>query len=237
MFCYVSSNMAFTKPFFSIAGQKERISNVGKVLGIATGVYNPQKLTITASTPSKTLNYGLEAVANHPYIAAGAVAGGITAAKYIPTIAAGTKAAVGTTIAKSSFSTGTKLAVAAGTGLLAGSLFGSKGSSSNPSQVIQPNQQPTQNTNPKQDTLFTPTINPNQNDTSSQSGTGNLWYQTKNQNTYSEVYNYQNPNQNTTPTFPVSQDTNADQTSTASSGIDWVTIGLIGAGIYFLAKE
>ena len=230
--------MAFTNSFFSIAGQKERISNVGQVLGIATGVYNPQKLTISASTPSKTLNKGLEIVANHPYATAGVVATGITAAKLAPSILAGTsKAATTTAIAKSSFSTGTKLAVAAGTGLLAGSLFGSKGSSSTPSQNVQPNQQPIQNTNPKQDTLFTPTISPNQNDTSSQSGTGNMWYQTKNQNTYSEVYNYQNPSQDTIPSFPVSQDTNADQTSTASSGIDWVTIGLIGAGIYFLAKE
>lgn len=230
--------MAFTNSFFSIAGQKERLANVGQVLGIATGVYNPQKLTISASTPSKILNKGLEVVANHPYATAGVVATGITAAKLTPTILTSKTAMAGSAqIAKSSFSTGTKLAVAAGTGLLAGSLFGSKGSSSNPSQSVQPIQQPTQNTNPKQETMFTPTINPSQTDTSSQSGTGNIWYQTKTQNTYSEAYNYQNPSQDTTPSFPVSQDTNADQTSTASGGIDWLTVGLIGAGIYFLAKD
>jgi hypothetical protein len=73
----------FSNPFFSIAGQVERISNVGAVLNAA---FNPfSKTTVQANVSNPILKTGLETVANHPYIAAGVVAGG--AAVGLPRIA------------------------------------------------------------------------------------------------------------------------------------------------------
>lgn len=226
--------MAFTTSFLSIAGQKERIANVGKVLGIATGVYNPTKTTIVASTPSKTANKVLEVVANHPYATAAVVGSAVNAAKYIPSIVA-SAASKSPSVIGSSFSAGTKLAVAGAVGLAAGSLF--SGSSSSGKQDVNTNQTPKIDVDPNQKTNNFPNTNPNQNDTNSQSGTGNIWYQTKTQNTYSENYNYQNPNQETSPYIPVSQEVSPEQTTTSGSSTNWVTIALIGAGLYFLVKD
>lgn len=81
---------------------KEKISNVGNVLNAA---FNPfSKSTITATTGSKTLNTVLETVANHPYVSAGVVAGGITLA---------TKPALAVSAAKSLIPTSTKGKIAA----------------------------------------------------------------------------------------------------------------------------
>jgi hypothetical protein len=229
--------MAFKNSFFSVAGQKERISNVGKVLGIATGIYNPTKTTIQANTSSKTANKVIEAVSNHPYASAGIVAAGVTAAKLAPSIVASASTKAPSVIG-SSFSTGTKLAVAGAAGLAAGSLLSGKGGNSEPTQITNPFQAPKLDVYPVQKTDFNPSVMPTQNDTSSQSGTGNIWNQTKTQDTYSENYNYQNPIQETTPYFSASQDTNPELVSTGgSSGTDWLTIGLIGAGLYFLVKD
>jgi hypothetical protein len=57
--------MAFTSKFLSIAGQKERLKNVGNVLSIALNPFSKDE--IKASTSSKTVNALLEAGANSPY--------------------------------------------------------------------------------------------------------------------------------------------------------------------------
>lgn len=63
--------------FFSIAGQKERIQNVGAVLNAS---FNPlaKNKDIKANTGSETVNKILETVAEHPYISSGVAAGAIT---------------------------------------------------------------------------------------------------------------------------------------------------------------
>ena len=66
----------FKNKFLSTAGQKERIGNVGKVLGIATGVYNPNKQTLVTAKGKKN---AITTIASHPFMTAGVVAGGITA--------------------------------------------------------------------------------------------------------------------------------------------------------------
>jgi len=60
--------MAFLNSFFSIAGQKERIANVGAVVNAA---FNPfSKTTITANTGNATANKALSTAVSHPYLAA-----------------------------------------------------------------------------------------------------------------------------------------------------------------------
>jgi hypothetical protein len=80
----------FTNPFFSIAGQKERISNVGKTLNAAFNPFSKDK--VVANVSNTTLKSALEGVANHPYIAAAAVAAPITAVKYPAAAASAVKA-------------------------------------------------------------------------------------------------------------------------------------------------
>lgn len=71
----------FSNPFFSIAGQKERITNVGKTLNAAFNPFAKVK-GVTAKTGSETLNKVLSSVASHPYVSAGVVAAGVTAMAY-----------------------------------------------------------------------------------------------------------------------------------------------------------
>jgi len=134
---------AFSNKFLSIAGQKERLSNVGKVLGIATGVYNPTKTKIQANTKSKVVNYALETVANHPYAAAGVVASASTIYKNAPAISS-----IMTKSAGSSIATGTKIGLSSGAligaGLIGASVLGGTKSTSNPIQDINPKQDPYQ---------------------------------------------------------------------------------------------
>lgn len=224
--------MAFQNPFFSVAGQKERIANVGQVLGIATGLYNPNKKSIVATTPIKPLNTALQTVANHPYITAGVVAGGITAAKNIPSIVAAKTAGTATAAGfGTSLSTGTKLALAGAAGIAAGSFFG--GNNSKPNQTVTPSQNPIQTVTPKQD--VTPVQKTSQDTYTINTTYGKDSPITSNvmpkQSTPFDVY----AGQETSPSFPVSQEVSPEQTTTTSP--NWLTIALIGAGVYFLAKE
>jgi len=61
--------MAFTNPFFSLAGQAERLSNAGNtILSALTGK------GVEATTSIKPLNTALSTVASNPYLSAAAVA-------------------------------------------------------------------------------------------------------------------------------------------------------------------
>jgi len=55
----------FSNPFFSVAGQKERLSNAAAVLGIAANPFRKDR--IKANTSSVKANKALEVVANNPY--------------------------------------------------------------------------------------------------------------------------------------------------------------------------
>jgi len=70
----------FTNPFFSIAGQTERIKNVGSTLNAAFNPFAKVK-GVTSNTGNVTADKILSTVASHPYVSAGIVAGGVTAIK------------------------------------------------------------------------------------------------------------------------------------------------------------
>lgn len=86
----------FTNPFFSIAGQVERLTNVAGTLNAAFNPFSKDKVQANVTNP--TMKTALETVANHPYIAAGAAAGAITAVAYPAAALSAAKAAIPTTI-------------------------------------------------------------------------------------------------------------------------------------------
>jgi len=61
----------FQNEFFSLAGQAERLSNVGNTLLAAVGI---KKGGVQSNTGSKVLDTALSAAASHPFITAGAAA-------------------------------------------------------------------------------------------------------------------------------------------------------------------
>lgn len=81
--------MAFTNSFFSIAGQKERLTNVVSVLGAALNPFDKTKVEANISNP--LLKSATEFVANNPYTTAAIVAA---------PIASGTRGAIASTISK-----------------------------------------------------------------------------------------------------------------------------------------
>jgi len=86
----------FNQPFFSVAGQVERLKNV---VGVVNAAFNPlSKATVTANVSNPTMKAALETVSNHPYVSAGIIAGGVTAiAKPAATLALA-KSAIPTTL-------------------------------------------------------------------------------------------------------------------------------------------
>jgi hypothetical protein len=104
----------FTNPFFSIAGQIERIQNVGNVL-----LASVTKGGIKSNTNIKPLDTVLTAVANHPFITAG-----VAAAAVNPTAAfSATKSvasSLGTSFASSSLKT---KALVVGGGIVGGNVL------------------------------------------------------------------------------------------------------------------
>lgn len=63
--------MAFTNPFFTLAGQKERFQNVGAVLNIAFNPLRTDKKSTIAASVGGTTGKVLTTIANHPYATAG----------------------------------------------------------------------------------------------------------------------------------------------------------------------
>jgi len=89
---------AFANKFFSLAGQKERLSNVGKYAQLTAS-----KLTLgiikapvqnTTYKPSGAIENVAQKVAEHPYLSAAAVTGTVMAAKRIPQATSAVKSAV-----------------------------------------------------------------------------------------------------------------------------------------------
>jgi len=190
----------------------------------------------TANTSSKTLNSVITSTASHPFIAAGIVAGGITAAKSVPSlISSASKISVPNAISATGKVIG-GTAIAAGAGFLAGGLLsgGGKATSSptqNTTQDIVPNQnnQSTQNTNSYIDNSQKSSVKNYLRGDYGSIG-GNLT-PTLSSTTGISPSLSNSPSQNAIATA------NPEQTSTASSGISWQLIALIGAGIYFLNKN
>lgn len=227
----------FKNKFLSKAGQKERLTNVVKTINAA---FNPlSKDKVIANTPSKTANKVLETVANHPYVTAGIVAGGITAAKNIPQMAVAVKGSAATTTG--AYSIG-KTAIATGLGGLAlGSLLSGGGKATTGDQITKPQQFPSINPQPKQDTNQNPTINPNQTGGNPFNLSGNdnyvLYNYRQSQDTTSNYTAYALPNQVTPSNLTASQETTPSQSATSESGTNWLTIAAIAAGAYILLKE
>ena len=82
----------FNNPFFSIAGQVERIQNVGATLNAAFNPFAKVKGVSVTEDARKVLPPAvtsiLETAASHPYVTAGIVAGGITLASNPSAVAA-----------------------------------------------------------------------------------------------------------------------------------------------------
>lgn len=89
----------FSNPFFSLAGQKERLTNVANVLSIAANPFSSGK--VTANVQNSTVKAATEFIANNPYTTAAIVATGGSGAG---------RTAVSTAI--SGLSTSTKVAAA-----------------------------------------------------------------------------------------------------------------------------
>lgn len=94
--------VTFASPFFSIAGQKERLANVGGTLNAAFNPFSKDK--VQADTGSRTTNAVLSGLANHPY--AVALVGASIAA---PTSAAGAAREVATGTGKLALDTGARI--------------------------------------------------------------------------------------------------------------------------------
>lgn len=213
----------FQNKFFSKAGQKERIINVGKTLNAA---FNPlSKDKVVANTNNKTVNKILETTANHPYITAGVAAAGVTAIKAAPAILS--KSALPAGIAGSGSRIATPL-LYGGAGLLAGSLFSGSGGSKTGDQTTNPTFTPSQTTNTSQDTIYGDTWIDNSIRQNAGRDIGGL-YQS---NPFA-----QSPTMDVQPTQYATQDTDATQEATSSGGINWLLIGAIAVGAYMLTKE
>ena len=218
-----------------------RVENAGRVLGIATGIYNPDHDTIVASTPWKPVNKVLELASNHPYTTAGVATAAYYAAPYV---ASGATKLVNplTTggVALGAVNLAKNPVVIGGAGLLLGglaaSLFnGGQKQNTNATQptstYVFPEQKTTQNP--------TSTTNPEQS--------GSPWGLTGDKNIV--TYNYRqsqdtaanyyydamaSPSQSVPTTVEPSQDVSPSQTS---SGTNWLLIAGIAAGAYLLAKN
>jgi len=106
----------FKNPFFSSAGQAERLENVGNTLLAAVGI---KKGGVQGNTKNKSLNSALSVVASHPFATAGFAAGGVN-----PSGAVAAARAAGGAVASSfsKASLGTKAAVVVSVPVIAGAL-------------------------------------------------------------------------------------------------------------------
>lgn len=224
----------FSKPFFSVAGQKERLSNVVNVLKIATTGKDTsgQKTSIVSNTGNKVVDKVLSTAANHPYATAAVATAGIMAAKALPAAIA-TKGGAAAVAGSTGSSAIKNLAIGAVGGAVLGGIF-DKGSSANPNQNIIPNQTNTQTSSADQTTTY--------GDTSIDNSIRNKYFISGSPNTsiggtYQSNPYAQSPSQDLIPSFSPSQDIAAEQTATASSGTNWLLVAAVIAGAYYLTNE
>lgn len=109
----------FQNPFFSKAGQIERLKNAENTLLAAVGI---KKGGVQSNTGNKVADAVLSSAASHPFITAGAAAVAINPAG---AVAAGKAAAQGAASAFGKASIGQKAAVVVGTPIAAGVLINS----------------------------------------------------------------------------------------------------------------
>lgn len=206
----------FQNKFLSVAGQKERIANVGNTLKAAVTLRGVQ-----SNTGNKTVDTVLSAAASNPYLTAAPIA----ASKLI----AGKAAVAGSS--KTLFSSGAlKTAGLVGAGAIGASLL-----RSGTRQV----QQPTQTTSPVQELnqdQFNQT-NPNQSGEQGDSwadimGDNNRVYQNRYLRQEQPVI-FQ-PLQNAQPTQTTSP---KQETGQSSSDNGLMTALLVGVGVYLLSNN
>jgi hypothetical protein len=224
----------FQNKFFSVAGQKERVTNVVKTIASAVTLKGVQ-----SNTGNAVVDKVLSAGASNPYVTAGIATVIVKAPAIISAVkSSGTASAVTSKVASTGASIGASSAIKAGAvGVVAGYVAGSLGKDSATSkadQNIAPQFTPTQDT----------TVTPNQYTDNTQI----TYTTTKNVNSGSGSINSvssQDPSltstptqeTNTIPTFTPTQDINADQTSSASGSTNWGTILAVGIGLYLLSKN
>lgn len=224
----------FKNKFFSLAGQKERVTNVVKTVVSAVTLKG-----VKSNTGNAVVDKVLSSAASNPYVTAGIATAVVKAPAIISAVkSSGTTSAITSKVVSTGASFGASSAFKAGAvgavvGYVAGSL--DKGSAtSKADQTITPQFTPTQDT----------TVTPNQYTDNTQI----TYTTTKNVNSGSGSINSvssQDPSltstptqeTNTIPTFTPKQDINADQTSSASGETNWGTILAIGIGLYFLSKN
>lgn len=226
----------FTNRFFSIAGQRERISNVGQTLKAAVTLRGVQ-----ANTGNRTTDTILSAAASNPYLtafipaAAKVAAGG--AAVGSAKVAAGGAAAAKTSAAAKAASLGAaktggllRTGALIGGGLLAGSLLNKGGSQT---------QEPTQDLNPFQEVGQTQEIETNPYQTGDLGdtgawirGDGNIIDQRKflRQEQPTLLYPFQTAQ-------PIQQTSAQQETGQSATNTDWLMVALVGAGAYLLLKD
>lgn len=227
----------FKNSFLSLAGQKERFTNVVNYLATATGT---QKLLGTAKTDPSYKQSTVEKVITSPAFVYGAplvIAGGVVAAPVIAGHAAiaGTGAAIagGTGIVLGS--TALKVGAGAVGGALVASMLGDKGSSSSPVQTVTPSQDPQQITTTNSYTNF---LSANKQYTITTSTIYGDYGSIGGVSPSMSTNPYLNTEQRAYPSLDQQQQVNPEQTSTASSGgMNWLMIALIVGGAYFLLNK
>jgi hypothetical protein len=226
----------FQNKFFSVAGQAERIRNVGATLASAVSGGGVQ-----AHTSSKTANKILSTIASHPFISAGVATGGIYAGKaLIPAVSGSLKAGTGATAGAVAGKTATTSTLKtgllyAGAGALAGSMLSGGGS-------LRQAQDANQYTQPEQE------ASPTQQSTSDitqdaflradgdiyQSGQGNILNANRYLRSSQDAFTYLNPIQTASPQQITTPSFSAGQS--AEQGTNWVIPALIVAGALILSK-
>lgn len=232
----------FKNKFFSVAGQKERLANVGKT--VVSAVSPGGK--VQSNTGLSIIDKPLSAVASHPFISAGVAAAAVT---YAPAAVAALRTAVPSVSTAAatggSLSLGRTAGIAAAAatgGLLIGSSLGGKGGeggAGGTAQTAPQTQTPTQTTSASQEQTQNPSIAPTQTGGYiSQTGSGFLSYSPQ-QNT--NTYSYQISNQDVIPL----QETAAAQEASggmggeggeAGTGMSPLLIAALIGGAYILTR-
>ena len=227
----------FNNPFFSLAGQKERLMNIPKTI-----IASVSGQGVTSNTGNKAFDSSLGFVASHPFATAGVATLGITAIGRTGVSAASSNIVKSPAIQKSLTSPNAiakgasglrNLGIAAGGGFLGALLLTGKDGAANAPQSQ--NQQPTMNSNPSQPSI-------------------SYDYSTKTQDSYQYSYNQNlnspgaeiGGNPTLTPTItgttqspylsnPSSQNLDQGASQQASSGISTTMIVIAGLAVIAVA--
>jgi len=240
----------FESKFFSVAGQKERISNVGQTLKAAV-----LGRGVTADTGSTTANKVLSAAASKPFLTAGVAAAGATLLRNAPAIATAARSAVsrsspaiataaGATATRSS-SNIAKNALLVGSGVVAGSLIGggSDATAGEVEQTASQNNKPiTSGTQEAESTSFQDNSqNYTTNTITENYGAGSIYSSSNQTPTFDTNANQStsaNPLFEQSSSFDPAQETSGSADAAATNkGLDLGTVIAVGAIAYLLSKN